>query len=173
VPNIFAIGDVVSGKPELTPVAIAAGRLLARRLFGGATIGMDYSKIPTTVFTPLEYGCCGLSEEQATEQLGAGNVEVYHSFLTPLEWTVVETRPGNKCYAKIIVNKADMERIVGFHILSPHAGEITQGFACALRLGATYESFVNTVGIHPTIAEEFTLLSITKSSGESAEKTGC
>ena len=79
VPHIYAIGDVVAGKPELTPVAIAAGKLLARRLFGGSTEGMDYDKVPTTVFTPLEYGCIGPSEEAAVATFGAENIEVYHS----------------------------------------------------------------------------------------------
>jgi thioredoxin reductase (NADPH) len=158
VPHIYAIGDVLAGRPELTPVAIMAGRLLARRLFGGSTEGMDYDRIPTTVFTPLEYGCVGLSEEDALTRLGSGRVEVYHTNYTPLEWSVVESRPQNGCYAKLIVDKGDSNRVVGFHVLGPNAGEITQGWACALRLGATYESFTSTVGIHPTTSEEFTTL---------------
>lgn len=68
VGNIYAVGDVLDGRPELTPVAIHAGRLLARRLFGGASQLMDYDNVATTVFTPLEYGCVGLSEEQATQR---------------------------------------------------------------------------------------------------------
>jgi thioredoxin reductase (NADPH) len=116
VPHVYAIGDVVEGKPELTPVrfssalwnpeshslnpspiffnqvAIAAGRLLARRIYGGSFQGMDYERIATTVFTPLEYGCVGLSEEAALEAFGPTNIEVYHSSFTPLEWTVVESR---------------------------------------------------------------------------------
>jgi thioredoxin reductase (NADPH) len=173
VPHIYAIGDVLAGRPELTPVAIAAGKLLAKRLFGKSSEGMDYDKIPTTVFTPLEYGTVGFSEEDANTKFGAESIEIYHAYVTPLEWTVGHHRPENKCYAKIVVNKADNERIVGFHILGPHAGEVTQGWACALRLGATYESFRTTVGIHPTLAEEFTTLDIPKSSGKSAEKSGC
>lgn len=159
VPHIYAIGDIVAGKPELTPVAIAAGRLLANRLYAGASEGMDYDRIPTTVFTPLEYGNCGLSEEDALLRFGESNIEVFHSSFTPLEWTVCEHRPQNQCYAKMIVHKADNDRVVGFHILGPNAGEITQGWACALRLGATYDSFMYTIGIHPTVAEEFTTLS--------------
>jgi thioredoxin reductase (NADPH) len=173
VPHVYAIGDVLAGRPELTPVAIAAGRLLARRIYGGATEGMDYDKVPTTVFTPLEYGNIGLSEEDAIARLGEDNVEVFHSYFTPLEWTVPENRPENKCYAKIIVNKQDSNRVIGFHILGPNAGEITQGWATAMRLGATHDSFNYTVGIHPTVAEEFTTLATSKSSGASAEKGGC
>ena len=158
VPHIYAIGDVVAGRPELTPVAIMAGRLLARRLFGGASEAMDYETVPTTVFTPLEYGAIGLSEEDAVARHGAAAVEVFHANYTPLEWAVVAERPQGKCYAKLVVHKADANRVVGFHVLGPNAGEVTQGWACAMRLGATYEAFTSTVGIHPTSAEEFTTL---------------
>lgn len=158
-PHVYAIGDVLLGKPELTPVAIAAGRLLAKRLYGGSTEGMAYSLVPTTVFTPLEYGACGLSEEDALATFGSDSIEVYHTNFTPLEWTVVSSRPQGKCYAKLVVNKKDSNRVVGFHVLGPNAGEITQGWACAIRLGATYEAFTSTVGIHPTSSEEFTTLS--------------
>ena len=78
VPHIYAIGDVVHGELELTPVAIQAGKLLSQRLFGGADAAMNYASICTTVFTPLEYGCCGLSEEDAEAQFGKDALEVYH-----------------------------------------------------------------------------------------------
>jgi len=100
VPHVYAIGDVVSGAPELTPVAIAAGRYLAKRLFAGSTEGMDYDRIATTVFTPLEYGTVGLSEDAALTKFGAESIEIYHSAYTPLEHTLVEERSPNKCYAK-------------------------------------------------------------------------
>ena len=74
---------------------------------------------------------------------------------------------------RLVINKKDQNRVVGFHVLGPNSGEITQGWACAVRLGATYESFLQTVGIHPTSAEEFTQLTVTKSSGESADKGNC
>ena len=77
VENIYAIGDVIYGQLELTPVAIKAGMLLSKRLFAGGTEKMDYKGVPTTVFTPLEYGCCGLSEEEAREKLG-DNLATYH-----------------------------------------------------------------------------------------------
>jgi thioredoxin reductase (NADPH) len=79
VPNIYAIGDVIYGLLELTPVAIKAGKLLALRLFGGATEKMDYINVPTTVFTPLEYGCCGYSEVDAKEKFGAENISTFHT----------------------------------------------------------------------------------------------
>jgi thioredoxin reductase (NADPH) len=172
VPHIFAIGDIVHGKPELTPVAIQAGRLLARRLYAGSDVQVDYNLIPTTVFTPLEYGACGISEEAAEMFLGAENVEVYHTSFWPLEYTVAH-RPENVCFAKIICDKTQRERIVGLHILGPHAGEVTQGFAAAMRLGATKADFDATIGIHPTVAEVFTTLEITKASGKDAKASGC
>jgi len=172
VPHIYAIGDVLKDRLELTPVAIAAGRLLARRLYNKGTVVMDYENVPTTVFTPLEYGSVGLPEEVAIKKFGAQNIDVYHSFFKPLEWTIPK-REDNKCYMKLIVNKADQERVVGFHILGPNAGEVTQGFGTAIKCRATKADFDSTVGIHPTIAEDFTTLMISKSSGLSPLKKGC
>jgi len=172
VPHIYALGDVLNGKPELTPVAIQAGMLLADRLFNSATEAMDYERIATTVFTPLEYGVIGLSEEDAEARLGA-SLEVYHTNYTPLEWSIVDTRPDNSCYCKVLCDKDDDLRIVGLHIAGPNAGEVTQGFGVAMKLGMTYKDLVGTVGIHPTTAEVLTTLDVTKSSGESTDKGGC
>lgn len=172
VDNIFAIGDVLDDKPELTPVAIQAGRLLARRLCGTSDLLTDYVNVCTTVFTPLEYGCCGLAEEDAVKQYGEEDVEVYHASFWPLEWTVAH-RPDNACYAKLVCVKSQQEKVVGFHYLGPNAGEVTQGYGMALKLGATKADFNNLVGIHPTTAETFTTMEITKSSGADASATGC
>jgi len=177
VSHIYAIGDVIQDKAsglglELTPVAILAGKLLARRLYGGGTEVMDYVNVPTTVFTPLEYGSCGMSEEDAEKKFGAENIEVYHSFFKPLEWTVAE-KEDNACYVKVVCNLLDRERVIGFHVLGTNAGEITQGYACAIKCGVTKRQLNLTVGIHPTSAEEATMLSITKRSGTDAQKTGC
>uniref|UniRef100_A0A8D2JKN0 Thioredoxin reductase 3 n=1 Tax=Sciurus vulgaris TaxID=55149 RepID=A0A8D2JKN0_SCIVU len=172
VPHIYAIGDVLEGKPELTPVAIKAGKLLARRLFGASLEKCDYINVPTTVFTPLEYGCCGFSEEKAIEVYKKENLEVYHTLFWPLEWTVAG-RDNNTCYAKIICNKFDSDRVIGFHILGPNAGEITQGFAAAMKCGLTKQLLDDTIGIHPTCGEVFTTLEITKSSGLDVTQKGC
>ncbi|KAI4827638.1 hypothetical protein KUCAC02_031021 [Chaenocephalus aceratus] len=161
VPHIYAIGDILEGKWELTPVAIQAGRLLC-----------DYINVPTTVFTPLEYGCCGLSEDRAIELYGQENLEVFHSLFWPLEFTV-PNRDNNKCYAKIICNKLDNDRVIGFHYLGPNAGEVTQGFGTAMKCGATKEQLDNTIGIHPTCAEIFTTLEVTKISGGEITATVC
>nr|XP_055184378.1 thioredoxin reductase 1, cytoplasmic isoform X3 [Nyctereutes procyonoides] len=172
VPYIYAIGDILEGKLELTPVAIQAGRLLAQRLYAGSNVKCDYENVPTTVFTPLEYGACGLSEERAVEKFGEENIEVYHSYFWPLEWTI-PSRDNNKCYAKVICNIKDNERVVGFHVLGPNAGEVTQGFAAALKCGLTKMQLDSTIGIHPICAEVFTTLSVTKRSGASILQAGC
>ncbi|XP_032254445.1 thioredoxin reductase 2, mitochondrial isoform X1 [Phoca vitulina] len=99
VPHIYAIGDVAEGRPELTPTAIMAGKLLARRLCGQSSDVMDYDNVPTTVFTPLEYGCVGLSEEEAVARHGEEHVEVYHAYYKPLEFTVAQ-RDASQCYIK-------------------------------------------------------------------------
>jgi len=172
--NVYAIGDVLEGSHELTPVAIQAGKLLADRLFGGLKTEMDYVNVPTAVFTPVEYGACGYSEEDAEAKYGKENLTIYHTEFVPLEWTVPHRdQMGTQCYLKIICNKKEQERVVGFHYYGPNAGEITQGYGLAIKLGATKADFDNVVGIHPTTAEVFTTLEVTKESGESAEAAGC
>jgi len=168
--NIYAVGDCLEGYPELTPVAIQAGKVLADRLFGGSRLAMDYVNVPTTVFTPVEYGACGLSEEDAEQEHG-DNVIVYHSEFTPLEYTVPHR--DISCYMKLICVKNQSERVVGLHYFGPNAGEVTQGFALSMKLGATKADFETVVGIHPTCAEGFTTLEITKSSGMAADAGGC
>ncbi|KAJ9443039.1 Thioredoxin reductase SEP1 [Diplonema papillatum] len=173
VPNVYAIGDIVEGGLELTPVAIQSGRYLAGRLYGKKSNLMDYSNmVPTTVFTPIEYGVCGYSEEDAIKKFGEENLEIYHAYFTPLEWTVPH-RDASNCYVKMITLKSEAERVVGFHITSPNAGEILQGVGVAMQCGATKKHFDDTVGIHPTVAEQMTTLTVTKSSGASAEQGGC
>jgi len=173
VPHIFAIGDVIYGKLELTPVAIKAGKLLAYRLFAGKTEKMDYINVPTTVFTPLEYGSCGLSEEDAKAKYGDENIATYHSEFTPLEWAYNKTRPEGNCYVKVLVNKLDNEKVVGFHICAPNAGEVTQGVGIAMKCGVTKELLDSCVGIHPTVAEESIGLLYTKEENPDAAKGGC
>ncbi|EPB67984.1 thioredoxin and glutathione reductase [Ancylostoma ceylanicum] len=173
-PYVYALGDVLEGTPELTPVAIQAGKVLMKRLYGGADDLTEYDDVPTTVFTPLEYGCCGLSEEKAYDHYGKDNIIVYHAVFFPLEYTVAERVEKDHCYCKLICLKNEKERVVGFHILSPNAGEITQGFGIALKLGGTKADFDRLIGIHPTVAESFTTLYLVKKEGEEELKaSGC
>jgi thioredoxin reductase (NADPH) len=173
VPNIYVIGDVMDGCPELTPVAIHAGRMLSRRLFGGLpTAFMDYRNVCTTVFTPIEYGTVGYSEDDAKAEYGEENLEVYHKYFIPLEWSLSHSRAEHQGFCKAIVEKAT-RKVLGLHYLGPNAGEVMQGFGTAMKLGCKFEDIIETVGIHPTTAEEFTTLSITKESGADAKASGC
>uniref|UniRef100_A0AAY4BH76 Thioredoxin-disulfide reductase n=1 Tax=Denticeps clupeoides TaxID=299321 RepID=A0AAY4BH76_9TELE len=172
VPNIYAIGDISQGRPELTPTAIKAGKLLARRLARQASEFMNYDNVPTTVFTPLEYSCVGLSEQEAELRHGKDAIEVFHAFYKPLEFTVAE-RDASQCYIKVVCLRGGDQRILGMHFTGPNAGEVTQGFALGFQCGATYPHLLNTVGIHPTSAEELTKVHITKRSGLDATVTGC
>ncbi|XP_014246375.1 thioredoxin reductase 1, mitochondrial isoform X2 [Cimex lectularius] len=170
--NIFALGDVLEGRPELTPVAIQAGKLLAARLYGGSKIQMDYENVATTVFTPLEYGCVGLSEEAATSKFGKENLEIYHAYYKPLEFFIPQRNPA-RCYLKVICLLEHEQKVIGMHFLGPQAGEVIQGFAAAMKCGLTYSKLSNTVGIHPTVAEEFTRVFITKRSGMDPTPQSC
>jgi thioredoxin reductase (NADPH) len=173
VPNIYAIGDVMENCPELTPVAIQAGKILARRLFGGSSEPMDYTNICTTVFTPIEYGTVGYSEEAAIEKFGAKNIEVYHKSFIPLEWTLSSSRSHSQCFAKVIVDTSKDEKVLGIHFVGPSAGEVMQGYGVAIKKGITFNDLAETVGIHPTCSEEIVRLNVKKSSGEDAGAEGC
>lgn len=164
VGNIYAVGDIIHGRPELTPVAIHAGRLLARRIFSGATQLMDYADVATTVFSPLEYACVGISEEDAIKKLGEDNVEVFHGYYKPTEFFIPQ-KSVRYCYVKAVAERSGDQKVLGLHYVGPVAGEVMQGFAAAMKSGLTMKILLNTVGIHPTTAEEFTRLSITKRSG--------
>ncbi|KAM7308678.1 thioredoxin reductase 1, cytoplasmic-like [Ixodes scapularis] len=132
----------------------------------------DYTNVPTTVFTPIEYGCIGYSEEDAISKFGEENIEVFHANFTPLEWTLPK-RGTDMGYVKVVCLTPERDRILGFHYLGPNAGEVTQGFATAMKLGATKADLDATIGIHPTCAELLTTLSITKRSGTDAKQGGC
>ncbi|XP_053444758.1 thioredoxin reductase 2, mitochondrial isoform X1 [Nycticebus coucang] len=172
IPHIYAIGDVAEGRPELTPTAIMAGKFLAQRLFGQSSALMDYDSVPTTVFTPLEYGCVGLSEEEAVARHGQEHVEVYHAYYKPLEFTVAG-RDASQCYIKMVCLREPPQLVLGLHFLGPNAGEVTQGFALGIRCGASYAQVMRTVGIHPTCSEEVVRLRISKRSGLDPTVTGC
>jgi len=187
VDHVYAIGDVADGRPELTPVAIQAGERLARRLFGSFANKlelMEYHNVPTTVFTPFEYGIVGYSEEDAIKKYGSANIEVYLSEFSTLEIgaahrtahppagvTVPDEFPTNSL-SKLVCVKSEGYRVVGAHFVGPNAGEILQSLALAVRLGAKKKDFDDVVGIHPTDAESFTTLQVTKSSGEQWESAG-
>eukprot|EP01027_Heterolobosea_sp_BB2_P004103 GEZU01006222.1.p2 GENE.GEZU01006222.1~~GEZU01006222.1.p2 ORF type:complete len:242 (+),score=111.06 GEZU01006222.1:897-1622(+) len=155
VKGIWAVGDV-TGKVELTPVAIAAGRRLSDRLFSGdprhANAKLDYSNIPTVIFSHPPIGTVGLTEEQARQQYGSDQVKVYKTKFTNMYHAVTERKTST---AMKLVCVGENERVVGLHVIGIGADEMTQGFAVAVKMGATKADFDNTVAIHPTAAEEF------------------
>ena len=150
VPHIYALGDV-TGRAALTPVAIAAGRRTADRVFGGMTgRHLDYSNIPTVVFSHPPIGTCGLTEAEARERFGAA-VKIYTTEFVPLYNGITDHKP--KTRMKLVTAGSD-EKVVGCHIMGPGADEMLQGFAVAIHMGATKRDFDDTVAIHPTAAEE-------------------
>ena len=151
VDGIYAIGDV-TGQVELTPVAIAAGRRLSDRLFGGMEGRyLDYSNIPTVIFSHPPIGTVGLTEPQAREEFGDKAVTVYTASFNPLYYGVLE----HKVRAEMkLVCAGEEERVVGVHIIGQGSDEILQGFAVAVKMGATKKDLDDTVAIHPTSAEE-------------------
>ncbi|MGS2722163.1 glutathione-disulfide reductase [Porticoccus sp. GXU_MW_L64] len=147
--GVYAIGDVID-RVALTPVAITEAMSLSAALYKNEHAPVDYSNIPTAVFSQPNIGTVGLSEEQAREQYG--DIRVYKSQFRAMKQTL---GGGNdKILMKLIVDNAT-DKVIGCHMLGDHAGEIIQGIGIAIKAGATKADFDNTVGIHPTAAEEF------------------
>ncbi|XP_037072790.1 LOW QUALITY PROTEIN: glutathione reductase, mitochondrial-like [Pollicipes pollicipes] len=150
-PGVYALGDVC-GRALLTPVAIAAGRRLAHRLFNKQPeLKLDYENIPSVVFSHPPSGSVGLTEREARDQFGDAQVRVYSSVFTPLEFALSEHKV--KTHMKLVCAGAD-ERVVGLHMVGHAVDEILQGFAVAVKMGATKAQFDDCVAIHPTSAEE-------------------
>ncbi|MBV7388414.1 glutathione-disulfide reductase [Pasteurellaceae bacterium TAE3-ERU1] len=152
VKGIYAVGDN-TGAIELTPVAVAAGRRLSERLFNNKpNEHLDYNLVPTVVFSHPPIGTVGLTEPQAREQYGEENVKVYTSSFTAMYTAVTQHR--QPCRMKLVCAGPD-EKIVGLHGIGFGVDEMIQGFAVAIKMGATKADFDNTVAIHPTGSEEF------------------
>ncbi len=155
VQGVYAVGDV-TGRAALTPVAIAAGRKLADRLFNSDTQAtFNYDLIPTVIFTHPPIGTVGLSEAQAVEQFGEDSIKVYKSRFVNMMYAVSDHKPPT--FMKLVCHGAD-EKVVGCHIIGEAADEMLQGFAVAITMGATKLDFDNTLAIHPTAGEELVTL---------------
>ncbi|KAJ1736958.1 Glutathione reductase [Coemansia sp. BCRC 34490] len=153
VEGVYSLGDVF-GKSELTPVAIAAGRKLADRLFGGAQFAnakLDYVNIPTVIFGHPTAGTVGLTEEQARSEYGSDNIKVYQARFTNMYNALTPYKPPTAM--KLIVT-GPQEKVLGLHLIGRGCDEILQGFGVAIKMGATKKDFDNCVAIHPTSAEE-------------------
>jgi glutathione reductase (NADPH) len=149
VPSIYAVGDV-STRVQLTPVALAEAMVVVDELFGKGKRRLDYEFIPTAVFTHPNIGTCGYTELEARAKFG--EVTVFSSEFKSLRHTL--SGSSERTFMKLVVEKAT-DRVLGLHMVGADAGEIVQGFAVAMRAGATKAIFDGTVGIHPTAAEEF------------------
>ena len=147
--SIYALGDVTGGM-ELTPVALAEGMALAHSLFNDNRYQLNYENIATAVFCQPPIGTVGLTEQQARERYA--DIVIYKSSFRPLKHTL--TGSDEKTFMKLIVNRED-DRVIGVHMVGAEAGEIIQGIAIALKAGATKSVFDETIGVHPTSAEEF------------------
>tara|TARA_R110001583_G_scaffold66117_3_gene190491 strand:+ start:14658 stop:16028 length:1371 start_codon:yes stop_codon:yes gene_type:complete len=148
-PSVYAVGDVTGGM-ELTPVALAEGMNLAKRLYKGESKLVDYNFIPTAIFSQPNLATVGYSEEEARDKFT--DIAVFTSRFTHLKHTLSGNK--TKTLLKLIVDKAS-DKVVGAHMLGDEAGEIIQGLAVAIKAGATKADFDSTIGIHPTVAEEF------------------
>lgn len=154
VPGIYALGDIMEGGIELTPVAVKAGRMLAERLFNPELpdAKMDYELVPTVVFSHPPIGTIGLTEPQAIAQYGEENVKVYTSTFAAMYTAVTQHR--QPCKMKLVC-AGENEKIVGLHGIGFAVDEMIQGFAVAMKMGATKADFDSVVAIHPTGSEEF------------------
>lgn len=149
VASIYAVGDVTA-RVQLTPVALAEAMAVVDHLFGEGRRTMGYENIPTAVFTHPNIGTVGLTEQQARERFG--RITIYRTDFKALKHTL--SGSTERCLMKLVVD-AGTDRVLGLHMVGPDAGEIVQGFAVAMQAGATKAVFDRTIGIHPTIAEEF------------------
>ena len=153
--NIYAVGDVTS-RAQLTPVAIAAGRRLSDRVFNNQLDSkLDYNCIPTVIFSHPPVGTVGMSESQAIAEFGDETVRVYRNSFVDMRFAVADHKP--RTLVKLVV-QGESERVVGCHVVGHGADEMIQGFAVAIKMGATKSDFDNTVAIHPTAAEELVTL---------------
>jgi glutathione reductase (NADPH) len=149
VDSIHAIGDVTN-RINLTPVATAEAMWLVRTLFRNEPTPVDHENVPTAVFANPNLATVGLSEEKARERFGA--VDIYKTSFRSLKLTMTDKK--ERMFMKLVVDRAT-QRVVGAHMIGPDAGEIIQGVAIAVKVGATKAQFDATIGIHPTAAEEF------------------
>lgn len=151
----YAVGDV-AGKVLLTPVAIAAGRRLAERLFNGqADLQLDYNNIPSVVFSHPPVGTIGLTENEAVAKYGANRVTVYETSFTAMYFALTTRKQASRMK---LVCAGEEEQVVGLHLMGRGVDEMLQGFGVAIRMGATKRDFDNCVAIHPTSSEELVLL---------------
>ena len=160
-PKIYSLGDVV-GKVELSPVAIATGRKLSNRLFSGQEVfsqdKMDFSNVPSVVFSHPEAGTVGLTTEEAIAKYGKDNLKIYNTKFNPLYYAMMDDDSEKSGIAYRLICAGPEEKVVGLHMVGDSSAEILQGFGVAVNMGATKKDIDSCVAIHPTSAEELVTL---------------
>jgi glutathione reductase (NADPH) len=148
VDNIYAVGDVTD-RSQLTPIAIREGAAFAETVFNNTPLAVDYSNIPTAVFSQPPVGTVGMTEEEARDN--KFDVDIYKSVFRPMKHTL--SGRDEKTLMKLVVDR-QTDKVLGLHIVGPDSGEMIQAFGIAVKMGATKSQFDATVAVHPTAAEE-------------------
>lgn len=160
ISNLYALGDIIELKYpnsfflELSPVAIKSGIVLAQNLYGKIRKNINFSLIPTTIFSPIQYSLIGLSQQQAEDRYGKKDVSVYHSFFPTLESQIIDNNLKDHLNYFKIVTLGKLKKIIGIHLFCPKSSEIIQGFVLAMSKGINLNDIRNGIGIHPTLGEE-------------------
>ena len=159
------------------PVAHKGGKLLAKRISSRLQGGnfnqlCDYSNVPTTVFTPVEYSYVGLNEQEAIKKYGDENVDVYMRELTALNYSLYKEN-SKMAFMKVIVNRNENEKVLGIHYMGPGADELISPFSIGMKKGMLKEDLDGVIGVHPSTGEDLFNLEITKRSGDNYTKTEC
>ena len=158
ISNIYSLGDAI-GLMDLTPVAIRQGKIIAEILVKSKNRKLDYDNIPTTIFSPMEYGTCGLTEKKAIEKYTKENINIYKKSFNVLEFQLgFQFTNRQQAFVKLICLKTEDERVIGFHLVGPNAGEIASVFSMAMAKKITKDEMDDCVGVHPTLAEVLTQL---------------
>ncbi|XP_022201886.2 probable glutathione reductase 2 [Nilaparvata lugens] len=159
--SIYAIGDVVSGRPGLSSVAAKCGKLLIGRLFNNNDEIVNYDFVPRVILSPIKYSYAGLTEKEAIKIYGYYQIEVYERSFRPLSWKILKTNKSATCYAKMVCVERSMgeDRVVGLHYIGPLADEIIQGFELVLKLGVDRKTINDMITVYPSDAIIFSRLS--------------
>lgn len=161
VKGIYAIGEASTEGTAYASLVSRQAAVLADGMLQNRWRTADPTKLPVAILTPIEYGFIGLGEEEAVGKFGADDVDVYYSTFKPLEWNFSEKRKKMSCFTKVVHHNKD-DRVLGIHYLGPHAADIIQGFAVVVALGLPMAALQETVGIHPTTAEEVVNIKLNK-----------
>lgn len=174
VAGVFVLNGLNSKNQELSSIAQKRAVQIVEQIINGNPQKIDLNSPVVSVFTPLEYSYCGMTEEEAILEIGADDIDVYYTSFKPLEWNFSDRRKKQSGFTKVIVN-VKFDKILGIHYLGPNAADIIQGYAIIVKLGLGLSALSDTVGIHPTTAEELVNLKLRKrdSNPDDQAEAGC